>query len=454
MNKEIAGKIKGVKIQTLNCAMIIAAAVLYLTLVYATIQVSLRYEKLIQATEDYIICGEDAVLVKEGSDYLTEQVRMYVVTMEPSYMEAYFEEKNVNRRRERALEELQEFKAGQEAYIYLQKALDNSNQLTQTEIYAMKLISCAQGYDEASLPEEVRGMELQEKDRQLSAQEMVDKGRALVFDLGYQNAKALIISNTEYFLNSIIAWTRDKQSDSAAALKNIMARQRVCIIILFALNALNFILVVMLIVKPLQIYINCIKEEKRLEITGSYEFKYLALTYNDIYEVNAANEVLLRHKAEHDPLTGVINRGAFEQMRELLKASSDPIAFLIIDVDKFKTVNDGYGHEVGDRILKNVAKQLTEGFRAEDYVARIGGDEFAIIMTNCSRKLQQVIYNKISAINQCLQNPGEGLPKVSLSVGVAFSDRGFSEELYSQADKALYKVKENGRCDCGFYDRE
>ena len=57
MNKEIAGKIRGVKIQTLNCAMIIAAAVLYLALVYATIQVSHRYEKLIQATEDYIKIG-------------------------------------------------------------------------------------------------------------------------------------------------------------------------------------------------------------------------------------------------------------------------------------------------------------------------------------------------------------------------------------------------------------
>ena len=54
----------------------------------------------------------------------------------------------------------------------------------------------------------------------------------------------------------------------------------------------------------LQVYVSCIKEEKLMEITGAYEFKYLALTYNDIYEVNAANEVLLRHQAEHDPLTG------------------------------------------------------------------------------------------------------------------------------------------------------
>lgn len=454
MKKETGGNVKGIKIQTLNYTMIIVAAILYLVLVYATVQVSVKYEKLISATEDYIRCEKDAALVREGSDYLTEQVRMYVVTMEPLYMKAYFEEKNVNRRRERALEEMQEYKFNQEAYDYLQKALDNSNQLTETEIYAMKLISCSQGYDEASLPQEVREVTLQEKDRRLGSQEMMDRARTMVFDQGYQNAKELIMSNTDYFLNTIIGWTRDRQSDSAAVLRNIMAQQRICIVILFALNALNFILVIVLIVKPLQIYIDCIKEEKMLKITGAYEFKYLALTYNDIYEVNAANEVLLRHKAEHDSLTGVINRGGFEQMRVLLKASSDPIAFLIIDVDKFKQVNDGYGHEIGDQILKKVAKELTDGFRSRDYVARIGGDEFAVIMTNCPKKQQSVIYNKVSFINQSLQNPKDDLPKVSLSVGVAFSDKGFPEELYSQADKALYKVKENGRCGCGFYDGE
>ena len=80
----------------------------------------------------------------------------------------------------------------------------------------------------------------------------------------------------------------------------------------------------MLIVKPLQLYINCIKEEKRLDITGSYEFKYLALTYNDIYEVKASHEALLRHRAEHGPLTGLINQGAFDQMKQFFMINPFP----------------------------------------------------------------------------------------------------------------------------------
>ena len=230
-----------------------------------------------------------------------------------------------------------------------------------------------------------------------------------------------------------------------------MTQQKIFISILFVQNIITFILIICLIVKPLQVYVKCIREEKRLEITGSYEFQYLALTYNDIYEINAANEAMLRHQAEHDPLTGIMNRGAFEHLRQQLKASAKPLALLLVDVDKFKLINDGYGHETGDLVLKKVANLLVENFRVSDYPARIGGDEFAVIMTDVTADMQSVIEGKIYGMNHVLQNPTDGLPKVSLSVGAAFSDNGFTDELYALTDSALYQVKEHGRCGCRFY---
>ena len=452
MRKEGKYQVRGIKIRTMNYAMILAAAVLYVVLIYMTYHISVKYEKLTQATEDYIRCEKDAAMVREASDHLTDQVRLYTVTMEPQYMEAYFEEKNMTRRREKALEDLRGYENGPEAYEYLEKALENSNQLMEREIYAMGLIAAAQNRDLSSLPQEVQDVVLLSRDEEMGPDEMVRTARDMVFDDGYEEVKELIRSNTDYFLNAVMEWTRDRQTGSSLELKKIMGQQRICISVLFILNTITFILVITLIVKLLQIYINCIKQEKMLEIAGSYEFKYLALTYNDIYEVNAANEVLLRHKAEHDPLTGVINRGAFEQMKELLKASSDPVSLLIIDVDKFKNINDGYGHEVGDQILKKTAGIISEAFRSGDYVARIGGDEFAVIMVNCTKEMQPVIQSKVDNINRTLQNPTDGLPKISLSVGAAFSEKGFSDDLYNKADRALYKVKENGRCGCYFYD--
>ena len=179
--------------------------------------------------------------------------------------------------------------------------------------------------------------------------------------------------------------------------------------------------IIFLIIKPLRVYVNCIRKGKLIEITGAYEFKYLALTYNDIYEVNAANEILLRHQAEHDPLTGLMNRGAFDHVKEVLRVKAQPIALLLIDVDQFKLVNDGYGHEVGDKVLKKVARLLGESFRSTDFPARVGGDEFSVILTGVDRGQQAQIEEKIKTINDALRNPTDGLPQVSLSVCIRFA---------------------------------
>ena len=107
---------------------------------------------------------------------------------------------------------------------------------------------------------------------------------------------------------------------------------------------------------------------------------------------------------------------------------------------------------MGDQVLKWVAKLLEESFRATDYPARIGGDEFAVIMANVYEDQRFIIEAKIANINETLQNPSKGMPKVSLSVGGAFSKDGFTDDLYHKADLALYDVKEHGRCGCRFYD--
>ena len=253
-------------------------------------------------------------------------------------------------------------------------------------------------------------------------------------------------------LDDIVAETGQRQSGSVDALKSMIAQQRGYISVLFVLNIVVFVMNIVLIMRPLKLYINSIKEGKLMQITGSYEFQYLALTYNDIFEINTANQELLRYRAEHDPLTGIANRGSFDRLQELLKASSDPVALLLIDVDEFKKINDGFGHDTGDLVLKKVASLLQEQFRANDCPARIGGDEFAVIMTDIKPILKDVIINKLISITAELKNPRDGLPEVTLSVGIAFSPSGMADELYKKSDKALYYVKEHGRNGYKFYD--
>lgn len=145
----------------------------------------------------------------------------------------------------------------------------------------------------------------------------------------------------------------------------------------------------------------------------------------------------------------LLNRRSFDQILSLYEKDRSSFALILADVDVFKQINDTCGHDTGDRILKRVAALLHTTFRSTDYVCRIGGDEFAVIMVDMSRELYYTITNKIAEINGLLAVPEDGLPAVSLSAGVAFSDEnGFCGSLFRAADSALYTAKAHGRCGC------
>ena len=103
-------------------------------------------------------------------------------------------------------------------------------------------------------------------------------------------------------------------------------------------------------------------------------------------------------------------------------------------------------------MLKKVANLLKVTFRATDFVIRYGGDEFVVIMVGVSDDLSFIVKNKIESINVQLENPISDLPKASVSAGVAFSEKGISEELFKKADEALYHTKNTTRRGCTVYD--
>lgn len=158
-----------------------------------------------------------------------------------------------------------------------------------------------------------------------------------------------------------------------------------------------------------------------------------------------------RYESEHDSLTGLLNRKAFQDIKKQLRESSQPFAFLLIDGDKFKGVNDSYGHEIGDRVLQKIASQMEEQFRSEDYLIRLGGDEFVAIIMDITYSENAVIKEKIDKINIALQQPMDDLPKLSISVGIAFAKSGYEDELFQKADEALYQTKAKGGCGYTIY---
>lgn len=158
----------------------------------------------------------------------------------------------------------------------------------------------------------------------------------------------------------------------------------------------------------------------------------------------------LAHQVRHDALTGLPNRTAFEQ--ELQKQLSNPltanqVAVLFIDGDRFKEVNDHYGHAAGDSVLAAMAHRLRNRLRKDDLVARLGGDEFAVLLSAIENGEQagRVAENVIEAMREPIKLEDGTLVAQSLSVGVALAKNHSSgEAMIAQADAAMYHIKELG----------
>lgn len=209
------------------------------------------------------------------------------------------------------------------------------------------------------------------------------------------------------------------------------------------------------VIRVLLDYENSMANNRRLAEDGVYELRKLARAHNASLEQSRERERSLRSKADHDVLTGLFNRGGFEVLFEKAVQYADGRgAFLIMDVDCFKNINDTYGHETGDLALQHVAGVLKESFRSGDLVGRYGGDEFITWMPGISQDHAEYVSNRIRSLNQKLAAPVEGIPALSISAGVFIANKQTEfSEIFRKADKALYFVKENGRQGCCIYDQ-
>lgn len=175
------------------------------------------------------------------------------------------------------------------------------------------------------------------------------------------------------------------------------------------------------------------------------------LFVKDISEQKRREE-WMQYKIEHDELTGTLNRTAFNRVTRLLEQSTIPFGLVLIDIDRFKSINDTYGHDVGDKVLAHLAIALNENMRTSDKIFRLGGDEFAIIMNPLTVPQAGSVERIIENVNHFIMSGTEELPAFSVSAGVAFSVRGYGESLYRNADKALYRTKETTRRGCTVFE--
>jgi len=186
--------------------------------------------------------------------------------------------------------------------------------------------------------------------------------------------------------------------------------------------------------------------------------KHYTVLFRNVSEQYEA-EKLIRHMAWHDSLTGLANRNLLsERLDEALKLArrlEKKVAVMILDLDKFKPVNDLHGHATGDKLLKVVAERLIKCAREVDTVARLGGDEFAIVFTNIEddANIITIADRIIHSIQQPVEIDGNVI-QIGTSIGISFfpGDSDTPTELIRMADVALYQAKEDGRRVFRLYD--
>ncbi|MFP4430925.1 MAG: EAL domain-containing protein [Spirochaetaceae bacterium] len=186
--------------------------------------------------------------------------------------------------------------------------------------------------------------------------------------------------------------------------------------------------------------------------------EHFAAVFHDITALKKTQE-RLRHQAYHDALTGLPNRDLLTDRLEQALATRDRnderLALVFLDVDNFKTINDSLGHEVGDEFLRLLARSLRTACRAQDTVARFGGDEFVYALTrlHSSQEVADVVHRIQMAVEHPISVDGRRL-SASASVGVAIApDDGIdAPELLRNADAAMYQAKRGGKGRVVFYN--
>lgn len=174
-----------------------------------------------------------------------------------------------------------------------------------------------------------------------------------------------------------------------------------------------------------------------------------------LYDISerARREQQVRHEAERDPLTQLYNRRAgtrfLEEALQKCQKENQPCCVMLIDLDKFKPINDTHGHEAGDKILISVAERMTQALRKSDVIIRWGGDEFLVMAMPSSQNLEvECIATKlIEQIRLPVEITKDLSAQVGASIGIAiFEEDGYNvDELIRKADLAMYSAKKNGR---------
>lgn len=443
---------RGIPMRAVNIVLAVLAVFVAAALLIVDTTVNQQYEGTMNASERLSTAQFVAYNMETVSDYLTNRVRSFVVNGDVRFMDDFFTEVEQTQRRDKALSDLENLLEGSDntAYESLAAALQLSNELVGWEYLSMRLKLEAEHVDPAEIPPQLAEITLSPEDLVLSDEEQRQKAINLVFDDVYMDYKDRIKENVSLCTENLLQRSKAEFDIASVGMVRMLRLQSILTITLLVIVLVMIFFVRTQIRKPLTDLVKNINAHQPDRPYGAEEMRFVSRTYNDFLADSRKVQAELTYEATHDALTGLFNRGAYDLMIRSVDISH--VALLLFDIDQFKKFNDTYGHDIGDLVLKRVAAALKANFRSVDIICRVGGDEFVVIMTRMNSSMHPLVKNKFLQINKMLQTPQGDVPGVSVSAGVAFSDRLNPQgDLFKDADTALYKAKNAGRRNCEIY---
>ncbi|MBR0219641.1 MAG: GGDEF domain-containing protein [Clostridia bacterium] len=433
---------KGVSVHVLVLPLVIVLAVLHVAVIGLFFSISKHSNHLSTIMRNAGTYTQDATSLQAGSSVLSETASTYVLMpilengeANVGTLNAYANELAMDRRGNQVMARFQEYDVSEEAKALLAQAADSASQLLDAQLHALALVNAVYPIPQTPLLTGIHLPELTAEEAAMPDGQKLSVARSLVLGSAYGQNKYAVAQGVNGCVGLIQQQSAQESAKTAQHVGVLRAMMWVATLSIMVILICAFITLYLQIMRPLGRFEKLIPQDEPLdEKRGFREVRLVARAYNGVLKRRNDLDQILRSAAETDALTNLPNRYRFEQYVVESQERGCSMAVALFDVNYLKRTNDTEGHLAGDELLRHAADCIAACFGENCF--RFGGDEFAAIVTDCTR-------NDIDEMIRKFEKKEEQ-ENVSISVGCAYTDdisKTTVQNLLEEADRNMYAQK-------------
>ena len=433
---------KGVSVHVLVLPLVIVLAVLHVAVIGLFFSISKHSNHLSTIMRNAGTYTQDATSLQAGSSVLSETASTYVLMpildngeATVGTLNAYANELAMDRRGDQVMARFQEYDVSEEAKALLAQAADSASQLLDAQLHALALVNAVYPIPQTPLLTGIPLPELTAEEAAMPDGQKLSVARSLVLGSAYGQNKYAVAQGVNGCVGLIQQQSAQESARTGQRVDLLRTMMWVATLSIMGILICAFIILYFQITRPLGRFEKLIPQDEPLdEKRGFREVRLLARAYNGVLKRRNDLDQILRSAAETDALTNLPNRYRFEQYVVESQERGRSMAVVLFDVNYLKRTNDTEGHLAGDELLRHAADCIAACFGENCF--RFGGDEFAAIVTDCTR-------NDIDEMIRKFEKKEEQ-ENVSISMGYAYADdigKTTVQSLLEEADRNMYAQK-------------